>query len=113
MRTFLATFFRRARNAASNPAALRRPVGLPRALFHFLHPGLWETFFASLGVPVVLSSPTSRATLERADLISETEHCLQWDDPAIGIQWPLDGLSPELSAKDRAGKSLADCEPYA
>ena len=76
MRTFLATFFRRARNAASNPAALRRPFGLPRALFHFLHPGLWETFFASLGMPVVLSSPTSRATLERADLISETEHCL-------------------------------------
>ena len=76
MRTFLATFFRRARNAASNPAALRRPIGLPRALFHFLHPGLWETFFASLGVPVVLSAPTSRATLERADLISETEHCL-------------------------------------
>ena len=76
MRTFLARFFRRARNAASNPAALRRPIGLPRALFHFLHPGLWETFFASLGVPVVLSAPTSRATLERADLISETEHCL-------------------------------------
>ena len=76
MRTFLATFFRRARNAAPNPASLRRPIGLPRALFHFLHPGLWETFFASLGVPVVLSAPTSRATLERADLISETEHCL-------------------------------------
>ena len=76
MRTFLATFFRPTRNAAPNPASLRRPIGLPRALFHFLHPGLWEAYFSSLGVPVVLSSPTSRATLERADLISETEHCL-------------------------------------
>ena len=76
MRTLFATFSRRVRNAASRPAALRRPIGLPRALFHFLHPGLWEAFFASLGVPVVLSAPTARATLERADLISETEHCL-------------------------------------
>ena len=76
MRTLLSTFFRSARNAAPNPASLRRPIGLPRALFHFLHPGLWEAYFSSLGVPVVLSAPTSRATLERADLISETEHCL-------------------------------------
>jgi predicted nucleotide-binding protein (sugar kinase/HSP70/actin superfamily) len=54
----------------------RDPIGLPRALFYFLHPRLWEAFFKSLGVPVVVSSPTSRPTLERAGLISETEHCL-------------------------------------
>lgn len=53
-----------------------RPIGLPRALHCHLQPGLWEAFFAALGVPVVLSAPTTRLTLERAELISETEHCL-------------------------------------
>lgn len=38
-----------------------------------------------------------------------SEHCLRWDDPALAIDWPLDGLTPELSAKDQAGKPLADC----
>jgi dTDP-4-dehydrorhamnose 3,5-epimerase len=28
------------------------------------------------------------------------EKCLAWDDPQIGIQWPLQGL-PKLSDKDR------------
>ena len=66
----MAAFFRR--HAPERP----RPVGLPRALAHHLQPGLWEAFFAALRVPVVLSAPTTRATLERAELISETEHCL-------------------------------------
>ena len=70
MRTFIASFFRR------NRPGRQRPIGLPRALHPHLQPGLWEAFFAALGVPVVLSAPTTRATLERAELISETEHCL-------------------------------------
>ena len=37
------------------------------------------------------------------------EHCLRWDDPALAIDWPLEGLTPELSAKDKVGKLLADC----
>jgi len=40
------------------------------------------------------------------------EHSLQWDDPAIGIDWPLDGLSPELSQKDAAAKPLSELEAY-
>jgi dTDP-4-dehydrorhamnose 3,5-epimerase len=35
------------------------------------------------------------------------EHCLSWDDPAIGIAWPLQGARPLVSAKDAAGKPLA------
>lgn len=41
----------------------------------------------------------------------EHERCVLWNDPAIGIQWPLDG-EPLLSAKDRDGKLLKDAEVY-
>jgi dTDP-4-dehydrorhamnose 3,5-epimerase len=34
------------------------------------------------------------------------EHSLAWDDPAVGIEWPLDA-QPSLSAKDAAGLPLA------
>jgi len=37
------------------------------------------------------------------------EYCLRWDDPALAIDWPLEDMTPELSAKDKAGKPLADC----
>jgi dTDP-4-dehydrorhamnose 3,5-epimerase len=40
------------------------------------------------------------------------EHSLQWNDPAIGIDWPLDGFEPQLSAKDKAGKPLSEIEAY-
>lgn len=36
----------------------------------------------------------------------EHERCIRWDDPAIGIAWPLDGV-PSLSAKDAAANDLA------
>ena len=34
----------------------------------------------------------------------QSEVSLRWDDPALGIQWPLvDGAPPQLSDKDRDG----------
>lgn len=39
------------------------------------------------------------------------ERCLLWNDPAIGIAWPLEG-EPILSVKDRAGKALSEAELY-
>lgn len=33
------------------------------------------------------------------------ECCIRWDDPAIGIEWPLEG-QPLLSAKDMQGLNL-------
>jgi dTDP-4-dehydrorhamnose 3,5-epimerase len=42
----------------------------------------------------------------------ETEHCLSWDDPAVGIAWPLQGIQPLVSAKDAAGKSLAQAHTF-
>jgi dTDP-4-dehydrorhamnose 3,5-epimerase len=37
----------------------------------------------------------------------EHERSLLWNDPAVGIDWPLDG-QPLLAAKDAAGKLLAE-----
>lgn len=34
------------------------------------------------------------------------EHNLLWNDPAIGIDWPLGDMVPQLSAKDAAGLPL-------
>ncbi len=42
----------------------------------------------------------------------EHERCLRWDDPTVGVAWPLAGLTPQLSAKDQAGLAFADCETY-
>ena len=41
------------------------------------------------------------------------EHSLAWDDPALGIDWPLGDIVPQLSAKDRAGVALADVQAFA
>ncbi|MGC6401624.1 dTDP-4-dehydrorhamnose 3,5-epimerase [Sphingomonas sp. FW199] len=40
------------------------------------------------------------------------EHSLLWNDPAIGIEWPLDGIDPVLSAKDQAARPLAQAVVY-
>ena len=43
----------------------------------------------------------------------EHEHTLAWDDPEIGIAWPLEpGTRPLLSDKDRGGKRLREAEVY-
>lgn len=42
-----------------------------------------------------------------------SERSVLWNDPALGIQWPLaPGESPRLSAKDAAGTTLAAAECY-
>jgi dTDP-4-dehydrorhamnose 3,5-epimerase len=42
----------------------------------------------------------------------EHERCIAWNDPAIGIEWPVSTL-PILSEKDRQGLLLADAEVFA
>lgn len=41
----------------------------------------------------------------------EFERTLLWNDPALGIAWPLSG-EPILNAKDAAGRPLAHAEVY-
>jgi dTDP-4-dehydrorhamnose 3,5-epimerase len=42
----------------------------------------------------------------------EFERSIAWNDPAIGIQWPIQG-EPILSAKDQQAKALAEAEHFA
>ncbi len=62
-------------------------------------------------------------TSDSADFLYKTtdyyapqfERSLAWNDPTVGVEWPLallDG-APLLSAKDVAGKPLAECETFA
>jgi dTDP-4-dehydrorhamnose 3,5-epimerase len=54
-----------------------------------------------------------------ADFLYETtdyyapphERCVIWNDPDIGIQWPLTG-EPVLAPKDRAGLRLREAETF-
>jgi dTDP-4-dehydrorhamnose 3,5-epimerase len=41
----------------------------------------------------------------------EDERTLLWNEPAIGIAWPIEG-EPVLSAKDRAGSALREAEVF-
>ncbi len=41
------------------------------------------------------------------------ERAVRWDDPALAIDWRLDGATPTLSGKDAAAPLLADAEVFA
>jgi len=42
-----------------------------------------------------------------------SEHSLLWNDPAVSIEWPLDGIEPQLSGKDVEGKPLTEAVTFA
>lgn len=41
------------------------------------------------------------------------EASLAWNDPSVGIEWPLEGIEPILSAKDAVGVPLAEVKAFA
>lgn len=41
------------------------------------------------------------------------EYTLAWDDPAVGIAWPIIGTDPIISDKDACGLALADVTVFA
>jgi dTDP-4-dehydrorhamnose 3,5-epimerase len=43
----------------------------------------------------------------------ENESVLAWNDPDVGIEWPLGGTEPVLSLKDTAGVSLRGVKAFA
>jgi len=58
-------------------------------------------------------------TSELADVLYKTtdyyapeyERCIAWNDPTIGVQWPLAG-TPLLSVKDQQGQTMAQVEVF-
>lgn len=42
----------------------------------------------------------------------EHEHSLAWDDPAVGVDWPITGIDPIISDKDKSGLSLAEVPAF-
>jgi len=71
------------RLAASQPARLWVP------------PGMAHGFYVTEGPAVVMYQLT-------APYAPQWDHCLAWDDPTVGVRWPLQG-SPLLSERDRQG----------
>lgn len=43
----------------------------------------------------------------------QAEFTLAWDDPSVGVEWPLDGITPLISDKDTAGLALGDVPVFA
>lgn len=43
----------------------------------------------------------------------EHDRSLRWNDPAVGVAWPLDGAQPLLAAKDANAPLLGAAEVYA
>jgi len=97
-------------------------VDLRRSSPHF---GQWEGVVLSAENKRQLWIPPGFAhgflvTSESAEFLYKTtdywypehERCLLWNDPALGIQWPV-SLSPLLAAKDQAGLPLASASTFA
>lgn len=42
----------------------------------------------------------------------QNESSLAWDDPTVGIEWPLEGIELKLSTKDTDGLPLADVKTF-
>lgn len=45
--------------------------------------------------------------------LPQNEHSLAWNDPEVGIEWPLQGIEPTLSNKDAAGVPLSRVMAFA
>ncbi len=43
----------------------------------------------------------------------QSEYTLAWDDPAVGIEWPVAGFDPLISDKDARGLSLDNVPVFA
>lgn len=57
-------------------------------------------------------SDTAEFLYKTTDFYStQSERCIAWNDPDIGIEWPLD-CTPQLSGKDQLGMALKDADLF-
>jgi len=60
----------------------------------------------------VVTSETAEFLYKTTDYWApQFERSILWNDPAIGIEWPIDG-TPQLSGKDQVATLLADSEIF-
>ncbi|CAD5954347.1 dTDP-4-dehydrorhamnose 3,5-epimerase [Planktothrix agardhii] len=59
----------------------------------------------------LVTSEIAEVLYKTTDYYAPTyERSLLWNDPDLGIDWPLEGITPILSAKDQAGQPLKTAE---
>lgn len=65
-------------------------------------------------IPFYVLSDWAEVVYKASDFYApQWERTLLWNDPAVGIEWPLeDGAELLISEKDRAGLPLAQAETY-
>ena len=79
-------------------------------LNHTNHKQLWVPPGFAHGFVVL--SETAEFLYKTTDYwFPEHERSLMWNDPTVGIQWPID-FAPQLAAKDAAGKAFADADKF-
>ncbi len=62
---------------------------------------------------ILVTSPAAEFLYKTTDYYApEFERSIAWNDPALSIAWPLQGL-PSLSAKDQQAVLLSDAQCYA
>ncbi|WP_420563976.1 dTDP-4-dehydrorhamnose 3,5-epimerase [Thalassobaculum sp.] len=75
----------------------------------------WNQILVPVGFAhgfVTLEPDTEVIYKVTAPYAPENDKGLAWDDPAIGIDWPLNGATPTLSDKDTKHPKLADLPAY-
>jgi dTDP-4-dehydrorhamnose 3,5-epimerase len=72
------------------------------------HKQLWIP--AGFAHGFVVTSDTAEFLYKTTDYYApEHERCIAWNDPTIGIEWPM-ATPPSLSAKDQKGLPLREAE---
>ena len=72
---------------------------------------LWVPVGFAHGFLVI--SPSAEVLYKTTDYYApQWERSIVWNDPAVNIDWHLNGISPILSTKDAAGKQLNEAETF-
>jgi len=65
------------------------------------------------GHAFIVTSPVADFLYKTTEYwIGEFDRCVAWNDPAVGIQWPLADGAPVLSEKDKAAPLLSGAEVF-